>query len=106
MEQKKYIEKLELQVDRQQKMIEQYEREVFYLTNLLEEKSRRVEELEAQGLGKKRRRGRPNLSEQQKERIVMLVKEGNSYRKVSELTGTSIGAISGVMRQHEDEVRA
>lgn len=102
MKQDKQIEKLEQQIKKQQDIITQYEREIFYLTKIVEEKNRRVNELEAKGYGKKRRRGRPNLSDEQKSRILELVKEGNSYRKIHELTGASLGAISGVVKQMEE----
>lgn len=92
-----YIRKLEVQIEHQQKIIEQYKQRLTYFQNMLEQ-AEQVRE-EADGLSSvKRKRGRPSLSEKQRNQARMLVNQGMSYRRVHEITGISLGMISAIMK--------
>ena len=97
-----YIRELELQIEHQQNVIEQYERRLLYLKNALEEANQKLEENTA--TKPKKKRGRPALPIEQKSRVRELVKEGMSYRKVHEQTGISLGMISAIMKDKDVSV--
>lgn len=98
-EEKVYIKELELQIEHQQNVIEQYERRLIYLKNALEEANRKLKEGNVSK--PKKKRGRPALSMEQKRQVRELVQHGMSYRKVHEQTGISLGMISAIMKDKE-----
>lgn len=100
MEQKDYIRELELQIADQKHKIEQYERELFFLTNALEEANQKIKNMKSQDV-KNKKRGRPSVDESRREMVRELVQQGMSYRKIHEMTGLSLGSISGIMKQAE-----
>ncbi|MGN0153903.1 MAG: hypothetical protein ACI4A3_05590 [Lachnospiraceae bacterium] len=103
MEQTEYIRELEIQITNQQRKIEQYERELFFLTKALEEANQKMENMKLQDGKNKKRRGRPSVDGNRREMVRELVQQGMSYRKVHDMTGLSLGSISAIINETAEQ---